>query len=176
MLLLFSESSGWVGVHRLDLRLFGEVQCESYWLLNHFSQWKLSKIKTENCIGIWGHSWCCWKALDESNLMEFISQFLKLTCERYWFLQKLQKLGLEGKNQLSPQCVHTWAKGTRYASNGWNEDENVKKLKKDLFEQDVNFGMKQMDPQCWIHGSINANGSKLLKFINNKIWNDLKCI
>jgi hypothetical protein len=23
---------------------------------------------------------------------------------------KLQKLGLEGNNQSSPQCVHTWAK------------------------------------------------------------------
>jgi hypothetical protein len=29
---------------------------------------------------------------------------------------KLQKLGLEHKNQLSPQCVHTWANGTGYTS------------------------------------------------------------
>ncbi len=42
-------------------------------------------------------------------------------------------------------CVHTWANGTGYTSNGWNEDENVKKFEEDLFEQDVSFGMKQMD-------------------------------
>jgi hypothetical protein len=28
--------------------------------------------------------------------------------------KKLQKLGLEGKNQLSPQFVYTWANGTGY--------------------------------------------------------------
>jgi hypothetical protein len=48
-----------------------------------FSQWKLNKIETENCIGIWGCSWCCWKALGESDLIEFISHFSELKCRRY---------------------------------------------------------------------------------------------
>jgi hypothetical protein len=77
-----------------------------YWLLNHFL--KIVKIKTEKCIGIWGRSWCCWKALGESNLIEFISQFLKLMCERYWFLQKLQKLGLEGKISWALNVFTLW--------------------------------------------------------------------
>jgi hypothetical protein len=33
---------------------------------------------------------------------------------------KLQKLGLEGKISLSPQCVHTWFNGTGYISTSWN--------------------------------------------------------
>jgi hypothetical protein len=63
------------------------------------------KIKTKNCIGIWGQFWCCWKALGKSNKIEFILQFLELKCGRYYFLmdffainsKKLQILGLEGK-------------------------------------------------------------------------------
>ncbi len=96
------ESSWWVGgVHRL--------YCKGWKLsliIEPFFHWKLNKIKTENCIGIWGVyccSWFCWKALGEWDLMEFISQFSELRCERYWFLSgfcskpKFQKLGLEGK-------------------------------------------------------------------------------
>jgi hypothetical protein len=52
-------------------------------IIEQFSQGKLNKIETENCIGIWGHSWCCWKALGESDLIEFISQFAELSCGRY---------------------------------------------------------------------------------------------
>jgi len=74
-------------------------------IIEPFFQWKLNKIKTENCIGIWKHSWCCWKALDESNLIKFTSQFSELSCGRYWILNdfvvknsnNLQKLSLEGK-------------------------------------------------------------------------------
>jgi len=40
-----------------------DLWCVSYWLLNHFLNIKLNKIETENFTGIWGHSWCCWKAL-----------------------------------------------------------------------------------------------------------------
>jgi hypothetical protein len=29
---------------------------------------------------------------------------------------KLQNIGFGGKSQLSPECVHTWANGTRYSS------------------------------------------------------------
>jgi hypothetical protein len=46
-----------------------------------------------------------WKTFDNSDLIEFISQFLDLRCGRLFFLvdfvvknsNKLQKLGLEGK-------------------------------------------------------------------------------
>jgi len=54
-------------------------------IIEAFSQWKLNKIESENSIEIWGHSWCCWKALGESDFMEFISQFSELRCGRYYF-------------------------------------------------------------------------------------------
>jgi hypothetical protein len=44
-------------------------------IIEPFFQCKLNKIKIENNIGIWGHSWCCWKALGKLDLIEFISQF-----------------------------------------------------------------------------------------------------
>jgi len=84
------------------------VQCGSYWLLNDFSlhylivewfsQWKLNKIKTNIFIGIWECSWCCWKALSESDLIELISQFSEPRSGRYWFLSgfcfwKFEKVG-----------------------------------------------------------------------------------
>jgi hypothetical protein len=42
-------------------------------IIESFSQLKLNKIKIK--IKILGHSWCCWKALEESVFIEFISQF-----------------------------------------------------------------------------------------------------
>jgi hypothetical protein len=107
-----------------DLRLFGATRWKKLSIIEPFSQQKLNKIKTENCIGIWGHSWCCWKALGKSDLIDFISQFSELRCERYIFFgvdfvagnsNKLQKFRLEGKIW-SPQCVHTWFNGTGYIS------------------------------------------------------------
>ncbi len=56
------ESSQWVGVHWDGLRLFGAT-VRTLLIIIPFSQWKLTKIETENCIGIWKDSWCCWKAL-----------------------------------------------------------------------------------------------------------------
>ncbi len=53
-------------------------------IVEPFSQWKLNKIETKNWIEIWRHSWC-WKTLGESNLIEFISQFSELTCERHFY-------------------------------------------------------------------------------------------
>ncbi len=88
-----------------------ELQCGSYWLLNHFILWmKIKQTETENCIGIWG----CWKAFSESDLIQFISQFLELRCERYWIFsgfycwkfKQSSKIGFWRKNRLSPQCVH----------------------------------------------------------------------
>jgi hypothetical protein len=108
MLLVSSESSPWYSKGCIDVVWDClDLWCGSYWLLNHFFPWKLNKIETEkNFIGTWGSCWCCWKALDKSDLIEFISQFSELRCERYWFFSefccignqnKLQKLGLEGK-------------------------------------------------------------------------------
>ncbi len=58
-LLISLESSQWVGVHWLGfgLRLFGATVWKLL-IIEAFSQWKLNKMKTENCIGIWGSSWC----------------------------------------------------------------------------------------------------------------------
>jgi hypothetical protein len=33
-------------------------------------------------MGILGHSWCCWKALGKSDIIDFISQFSELSCEK----------------------------------------------------------------------------------------------
>ncbi len=53
VLLVSLESSWWVGVHRLGLRLFGATVLKLL-IIEPFSQWKLNKIQTENCIGIFG--------------------------------------------------------------------------------------------------------------------------
>jgi hypothetical protein len=112
------DESSWL--HPLGLRLFGATMWKLL-IIESFSQWKLNKIETENCIGICRHSWS-WKwfrkapkASDLIDLMEFISQSWELRCKRYWFLidfffvensNKLQKIGFGRKNQLSSQCVH----------------------------------------------------------------------
>ncbi len=93
-------------------------------IVEPFFLMKLTKIKNEICIGIWKHSWCCWKAIRVLNLIEFISEISKLRCGNIDFFirfvvgnsNKLQKIGFEKKNQLSPQCVHTWANGLGYTS------------------------------------------------------------
>ncbi len=72
-----------VWVHPLGLRLFGATLWKLL-IIEPFSQWKLNKITTDNCIGIWGSSWCFWKAHHQSDLIDFISQFSELRCERYW--------------------------------------------------------------------------------------------
>jgi hypothetical protein len=71
-------------VHQLGLRLLGATMWKLL-IIESFYQRKLNKIKAEIYIGIWGHSWCCWKMLEESDLIEFISQFSKLTCESSFF-------------------------------------------------------------------------------------------
>jgi hypothetical protein len=76
------ESSWWVRVHQLGLRLLG------LWLwkpliIELFSQLKLNKIENENCIEIWGRSWCSRKAVGKSDLTEFISQVSEPRCGRY---------------------------------------------------------------------------------------------
>jgi len=103
MLVVFSKSSWWVGVHGLDLRLFWAMVWKLL-IIKLFSQWKLNKIKTENCIEIWGCSGCCWKALGESDLRVYFTIFRAKVGEDidFWVIivvgnsNKLQKLGLEG--------------------------------------------------------------------------------
>jgi hypothetical protein len=80
-LLVSSESSPWVGVHRLGLRLFGATVWKLL-IMEPFSQWELNKIETENCIGIWGCSWWYWKSPHESDLIGIISHFSELRCKR----------------------------------------------------------------------------------------------
>jgi hypothetical protein len=74
VLLISSESFLWVEVHQHGWRLFRAMVWRLL-IIESFSQWKLNKIKMKNCTEIWGHSWCCWKALEESDLIEFNSQF-----------------------------------------------------------------------------------------------------
>ncbi len=48
------------------------VEAIDYWTI---FQWKLNIIETKNYIRIWGHSWCCWKAIDELDLIELFHNF-----------------------------------------------------------------------------------------------------
>jgi hypothetical protein len=50
-LLISLESSWWVEVHWFGLRQFGATMWKSL-IIELFSQWKLNKIETKNCIGI----------------------------------------------------------------------------------------------------------------------------
>jgi hypothetical protein len=110
-------------------------------IVEPFFQWKLNKIETEIYIKIWGHSWWCWKALDESDLIEFISQFSELRCGGYWFLsefccwkfKQIAKIGFGRKNQLSPQCVHTWTNGIGYTSEDETEPFVLNQISSKLF-------------------------------------------
>jgi hypothetical protein len=48
-------------------------------IIEPFSQWKLNKIKTENCMGSCGCSWVLLeKPLVSQNLIEFTLQFSEL--------------------------------------------------------------------------------------------------
>jgi hypothetical protein len=57
-----------IQVHQLGLRLFGAMMWKLL-IIKHFFQGKLNKIEMEKCIGIWGCSWCYWKALNKSDLI-----------------------------------------------------------------------------------------------------------
>ncbi len=88
------------------------VEAIDYWII--FPMIIFLKIKAKNSIVIWGSSWCYWKALGKSDLIDFISQFSELWCGRYWFLseicyykfKQIAKIEIGRKNQLSHQCVH----------------------------------------------------------------------
>jgi hypothetical protein len=70
------------------------LEVTNYWTI---FQWKLNKIEIENFIGI-------WKALNKSNLIDFISQFLELCEILVNFVTEFKrnaKIGFGRKNQLS---------------------------------------------------------------------------
>jgi hypothetical protein len=83
--LVSSESSQWIVVHWLGLRLFGAMVWKLL-IIEPFSQWKL-ELKWN-----WKMNWnlgvflVFCKALGESGLIEFLSQFSELRREIYWFL------------------------------------------------------------------------------------------
>jgi hypothetical protein len=52
-LLVSLKRAWWVEAHRLGMRLFGATMWKLL-IIELSSQWKLNKIKTENCIGTWG--------------------------------------------------------------------------------------------------------------------------
>jgi hypothetical protein len=79
--LVSMESSWWVRVHQLGLRL--KLWLWKPLIIEQFSQLKLNNIGNENCIEIWGRSWCSRKALGKSDLTEFISQVSEPRCGRY---------------------------------------------------------------------------------------------
>jgi hypothetical protein len=108
------ESSQWLGVHWLDFRVFGATVWKPL-IIELFFQWKLNKIENwKIALQFGGCSWCYWKALGKSDLIEFISQFSELRWGRYCFLngfccwkfKQSAKIGFRRKNQLSRQCVH----------------------------------------------------------------------
>ncbi len=84
LLVPFKKALNWVGCIDLVWDCL-ELWCESYWLLNFFLNEFFLKIEIKIFVGIWGHPRCRWKALSESDLIDFISQFSELTNGRYWF-------------------------------------------------------------------------------------------
>ncbi len=81
------ESCTWVWVHQFGLKLFW-VMVWKLLIIAPFCQWKWHKIEIENYIGILGRSWCYSKALDEWDLIDFISQFSEPRCGKYWCLNE----------------------------------------------------------------------------------------
>jgi hypothetical protein len=83
-------------------------------IIEPFFQQKLNKIKTENRVGIW---WCCWKAVSESDLIEFYFTILGATISKALILEwvlllkfqtNCKKIGFgREKNQLRTLNVFT---------------------------------------------------------------------
>jgi hypothetical protein len=84
-LLVSLQNSQWIEVHWVGLRLFGTMMWKLL-IIELLFEWKLNIIETKKFIRIWKHSWCYWKGFGKLDLIDFISQFSKLRCGRYWFL------------------------------------------------------------------------------------------
>jgi hypothetical protein len=52
-------------------RMFGTIVWNLL-IIKPFFHWFFWKTKIENYIGIWGHSWYCWKALTKFDLIKLI--------------------------------------------------------------------------------------------------------
>jgi len=94
------------------------------------------------------------------DLIEFISQFSELRCERYCFLsgfwcwkfKENPNFGFKRENQLSPQCVHTWASGTGYTLVcNYNEVNLNKKLKSHTSSKSISNGAQYVTPDTKIY-------------------------
>jgi len=93
-LLVSSESSPWVRVHQLGLRLFGATVWKLL-IMEPFSQWELNKMETENCIGIWGGSWCnlessWWVRCSRDNFTIFRAKVWKILIFEWILLLEIQ--------------------------------------------------------------------------------------
>ncbi len=129
-LLVSSESSQWIVVHWLGLKLFGAMVWKLL-IIEPFSQWKLNKFETKKCIGIWGGGFGVlespwWVAFNGVSFTIFRAKvwhivFLNGFC--CWKFKKIAKIGFWKKNQLSPECVHTCPNDTGYTSMGYTSLE-----------------------------------------------------
>jgi hypothetical protein len=81
--------------------------------LNHF--FNENKIKLKFVLEFGGILGVCWKVFDELDLIEFISQFSKLRCGRYFFLKgflkkkfnQITKIGFGRKKSVElSMCSH----------------------------------------------------------------------
>jgi len=88
---LVSLESSWCvrGALTWCLRLF-EATVWKLLIIEPFSQWKLIKIETENCIGI---LW--WKSLGKSDLLQFISQIFRAKVWKIFFFEWILLLEIQ---------------------------------------------------------------------------------
>ncbi len=122
VLLVSLERSWWVGMPWLGLKLFGAMVWKLFIIEPFFNEMKLNKK--------WNMYWNLeiFLVLLESfqsvrfNRIYFTN--FKAKVWKYWFFdyiccwkfKQITKFGFEKKNQLSPQCVHTWANNIGYIS------------------------------------------------------------
>jgi hypothetical protein len=104
-----------VGFHQLDLRLFGTTVWKLL-IIESFSQWKLNKIKTKNCIEIWVFLVLLesfWWVKFRVRFNRVYLRIFRTKCGRYWFLSgfccwkfiQIVKIGKEESVELS-MCSH----------------------------------------------------------------------
>ncbi len=122
-ILVSLESSWWVRVQQLGLRLFGAMMWKLL-IIEPFCEWKLNKIKTESSIDIWG----VLDVKESHRQVGFNRVYFTIFRAKVWKIltfewilllknsNKSQKLGFRRKNQLSSQCVHTWANNIGYTN------------------------------------------------------------
>ncbi len=121
--LISSESSWWVPLHRLGLRLFGATMWKLL-IIEPFFQWEQNKIETENFIRIWG---TFFVLLESPQRVRFNKVYFTIFRAKVWKIlilsgfccwkfKQITKIGFGRKNHLSSQHVHTWADSIGYTS------------------------------------------------------------